>query len=721
MYLHLDVSNDFDFSFDSKLELAFTRILKEFNPDIIHLQVFYSVNALSILRACSGASAKKAITLHIHSLFCLSGTCYDKGKVCPLNSMEECSCESCKSAATKESLTLVNYNQLRKERLEEIISLVDTIICCSNWQRDTIQRLIGNKEKTVVLYHGVEWPPKDEFKSEVTRSEIEKVGMNWANFVNIIVKNTWGKKINTETIRFIENSNIDEDEINQALGGDLNKLLSILKQPIKEVPKETLLPSFGYLGTLWELKGLDVLLDAIKHLQNLNFQVVMGILFDPDNPKDIAEIEKLKTHIPQIKIIPNLARDDFYEKLFSQIDYLIIPSVWEETGPMTLFEAFYYKTPVIISNRPSMVEKTKKGINSLIFDNAQTLARIMKRIIETRDPLGVKTRANFPVKTSKEYADILESIYLGKPMPNDCSTFTLNIGALCNSDCIFCVRGVNDAINNVDFEILKAMLEKFSCQFTSLKITGGEPTLRKDLALILQTADQLGYKNIMIETNGRMFHHEKLAKLIVSYGTKIVTHLESYKAFVHDQVNRKKGSFFQVVSGIRNVLKHNGDLDVKIMIGKYNYRDLLMMSKFIAKLGVRRIIFVFIDPGGFADVNFNNIVPRYSDVRPYLKNALSWLMQNKSIKVILENFPFCCLEPEFYEFETQRLEKEPVKTLSYSPIVKKEKMYAPTIERLKRKEKSSDCRFCKLDDVCEGVYTRYVTEYGWQDFHPINP
>jgi glycosyltransferase involved in cell wall biosynthesis len=116
----------------------------------------------------------------------------------------------------------------------------------------------------------------------------------------------------------------------------------------------------------------------------------------------------------QIKILPNLWRQDLYDKFYSQIDYLIIPSVWEETGPMTLFEAFYYKIPVIISNRPSMVEKTIEGVNALVFDNTRTLGGIMKDIIEARVTPAVKSRTNFPVKTLKEYAAILEKIYSGK-------------------------------------------------------------------------------------------------------------------------------------------------------------------------------------------------------------------------------------------------------------------------------------------------------------------
>lgn len=95
-----------------------------------------------------------------------------------------------------------------------------------------------------------------------------------------------------------------------------------------------------------------------------------------------------------------------------------VPAVPEkldaETGPMTLFEVFYYKIPVIISKHPGIIEKTTPGINSLVFENEEDLGRLIGRIVEGR---GIKTprkRAHFPVKSVKLYTDQLYRIYLSK-------------------------------------------------------------------------------------------------------------------------------------------------------------------------------------------------------------------------------------------------------------------------------------------------------------------
>ena len=53
--------------------------------------------------------------------------------------------------------------------------------------------------------------------------------------------------------------------------------------------------------------------------------------------------------------------------MYSQIDCLVIPSIWNETGPIVLYEAFSNKIPVIVSDQESLKEKVMDRIDSYIF------------------------------------------------------------------------------------------------------------------------------------------------------------------------------------------------------------------------------------------------------------------------------------------------------------------------------------------------------------------
>ena len=41
-------------------------------------------------------------------------------------------------------------------------------------------------------------------------------------------------------------------------------------------------------------------------------------------------------------------------------------------------------------------------------------------------------------------------------------------------------------------------------------------------------------------------------------------------------------------------------------------------------------------------------------------------------------------------------------------------LYSPLKHKIKRKE----CRLCRYDSVCEGVWKNYIKHYGWEEFHP---
>lgn len=55
------------------------------------------------------------------------------------------------------------------------------------------------------------------------------------------------------------------------------------------------------------------------------------------------------------------------EEIYSNIDCLIIPSIWNETWPMVLYEAFANKIPVIISDQESLKEKVIYKVDSYTF------------------------------------------------------------------------------------------------------------------------------------------------------------------------------------------------------------------------------------------------------------------------------------------------------------------------------------------------------------------
>jgi glycosyltransferase involved in cell wall biosynthesis len=97
------------------------------------------------------------------------------------------------------------------------------------------------------------------------------------------------------------------------------------------------------------------------------------------------------------------------------VDWVVVPSVWWETGPLVVWEAFQYGRPVICSDIGGMSEKVADGVNGLHFrrGDAVDLAAAMQRAMETPglwDTLrgGIPSRPGHPLD---EHVANLTGIY----------------------------------------------------------------------------------------------------------------------------------------------------------------------------------------------------------------------------------------------------------------------------------------------------------------------
>jgi len=124
---------------------------------------------------------------------------------------------------------------------------------------------------------------------------------------------------------------------------------------------------FGFIGTFIETKGVHVLIEAFKILNNPDTELhLFG--FAPSTAKEYMNmLEKQMEGVPNIyfhgKFPPSSVAN-----VFAQIDCLVIPSLWFENSPLTIHEAMLTGTPVIASNLGGMAEYVKEGRSGLLFE-----------------------------------------------------------------------------------------------------------------------------------------------------------------------------------------------------------------------------------------------------------------------------------------------------------------------------------------------------------------
>jgi len=137
----------------------------------------------------------------------------------------------------------------------------------------------------------------------------------------------------------------------------------------------------------------------------------------------------------------------------------------------------------------------------------------------------------------------------------------INITDKCNQNCLMCTifpsRLVDKPLNEIikDINILKNTKD--------ITLTGGEPTLRKDIFKILNYINiKYPLKNIFVLSNGIIFNNNLYAEKISKIkNLKVIINIYGDKV-IHDKITKVKGSFDYLTNGINNLLLN----DVKIII-----------------------------------------------------------------------------------------------------------------------------------------------------------
>lgn len=224
----------------------------------------------------------------------------------------------------------------------------------------------------------------------------------------------------------------------------------------------------------------------------------------------------------------------------------------------------------------------------------------------------------------------------------------LKVGFQCNNSCLFCVQGDKRLFcpDKSDLEI-RRILKEMRKDHESIVFTGGEPTLRKELLDWIKYAKKLGYKDIQIQTNGRMFSYLDFCKALIKAGvTEYSPAIHGSTAKIHDSQTQAPGSFKQTINGIKNLKKLKQYVITNSVITKINYKDIPNLAKLLIDLKVDQFQFAFmhINENIAKDPQLiKTIVPRYHKVIPYVKKGIDFAAR-AGVRVMVEAVPYCFMK-----------------------------------------------------------------------------
>ena len=152
-----------------------------------------------------------------------------------------------------------------------------------------------------------------------------------------------------------------------------SQLLDIQLSP--EIPVEKKVKVIGFVGRITQEKGLHILIEAFKSANRKDLQLhIAGIINDETYFDRLKNVSANDSNILWKVNLSETQTNEFYNK----IDLLVIPSIWLETGPYVLYEAFEKNIPVIANNLGDMDIWKEKGFNIKIYNSITELKNYLK-------------------------------------------------------------------------------------------------------------------------------------------------------------------------------------------------------------------------------------------------------------------------------------------------------------------------------------------------------
>ncbi|WP_298665224.1 radical SAM protein [uncultured Methanofollis sp.] len=149
------------------------------------------------------------------------------------------------------------------------------------------------------------------------------------------------------------------------------------------------------------------------------------------------------------------------------------------------------------------------------------------------------------------------------------TTLVFNITDNCNSRCITCRQWQHASVGELDTEeVGEVLAQARDLGIRNIEFAGGEPLLRRDLPAVIKIADDLGFADLSITTNGLLLTEEKAVSLIESGLDGFSVSIDGTAA-VHDSVRGVNGGFDRSTGALKTLigLRDSRYPDLAITIG----------------------------------------------------------------------------------------------------------------------------------------------------------
>ncbi len=358
---------------------AFSKILDEEKPDLVHLHAFTRGVSLRLVREAKSRGIPIIFTYHTPTVSCQRGTLVRWGKEICDGVLRQRLCSQC-------TLHGLGMNRLAAQAIGSLPSVVGRLmgrmgLAGGAWTALRMSELVRLRHQTLHRFLG----------------EVDSIVATAYWVRDLLVRNHVSPhKIAVSRYGLCQPS---------ALSTNCSK---------SEVTSSRLRLKVAFMGRMDKTKGLHILIQAVKSSLRLSVTLdLYGVAQGEFGHGYEREMHALAGEDRRITFHPSLHGEEIISTL-KNFDVLAVPSQWLETGPMVVLEAFAAGIPVVGSNLGGISEFVKHETNGLLveeFRSAKTWAESFQRLVDSPDLVARLSRGIKAPRTVEEIAQDIMSLY----------------------------------------------------------------------------------------------------------------------------------------------------------------------------------------------------------------------------------------------------------------------------------------------------------------------
>jgi len=170
----------------------------------------------------------------------------------------------------------------------------------------------------------------------------------------------------------------------------------------------------GFIGRFNKIKGVHILIKAVRSLpRDVDVQLrLYGRVNSKEDQEYLLWLKRIAGDDRRIKFLGEL-RQENYREVMDSLDIVAVPSLWLETGPLVVLEAFRAGIPVMGAKAGGIADLVTDGVNGVLVDmgNVKSWAEAIMRIY--KNPQVIRDWASHipSVRSNKDVSEEMLGLY----------------------------------------------------------------------------------------------------------------------------------------------------------------------------------------------------------------------------------------------------------------------------------------------------------------------